>query len=97
MNHLKNLALCFFILTSIVNHPVVACTIVAISKDNKVLVGNNEDWSDPDSKVWFQSLEKDKYGCVYFGFKNGWTQGGMNEKSLVFDWVAAFEQEACWI
>jgi hypothetical protein len=94
MNYLKTASINLLILTSLINHPGVACTIVAISKDNNVLVGNNEDWSDPDSKVWFQSPEKDKYGRVYFGFKNGWTQGGMNEKGLFFDWVAAFEQEA---
>jgi hypothetical protein len=94
MNYLKTASVNLLILTSLINHPASACTIVAISKDKNVFVGNNEDWSDPDSKIWFQSPEKDKYGRVYFGFKNGWTQGGMNEKGLFFDWVAAFDQEA---
>jgi hypothetical protein len=94
MKKLKKILGITLILASLIAHPVKSCTIVAISKPNCVLVGNNEDWSDPDSKVWFQSPEKDKYGRVYFGFKNGWTQGGVNEKGLFFDWVAAFQEEA---
>jgi hypothetical protein len=82
------------LVTSLLSYQVTGCTIVAICRDNMVLVGNNEDWSDPDAKVWLQSPEKDKYGRIYFGFKNGWSQGGMNEKGLFFDWVAAFDQEA---
>lgn len=94
MHYLKKIVIGLFILASLINFQVEACTIVSIHKNKKVLVGNNEDWSDPDSKIWFQSPEKDKFGRVYFGFKNGWTQGGMNEKGLFFDWVAAFDQEA---
>ena len=47
-----------------------ACTGFCISKGNTVLVGNNEDYMDPDTKVFYVPAEKDKYGGVYFGFDN---------------------------
>ena len=50
--------------------------------------GNNEDWSDPDTFMWFEPGESDGHGCVYFGFSNGWAQGGMNEAGLFFDGAA---------
>ncbi len=65
-----------------------ACTGFCISKGDLVLVGNNEDWKDPDTKVWYVPAEKGKYGRVYFGFGNFFPQGGMNEKGLAFDGFA---------
>jgi hypothetical protein len=65
-----------------------ACTGFCISKGDTVLVGNNEDHNDPDSKVWYVPAEKGKYGRVYFGFGDFNPQGGMNEKGLVFDGFA---------
>jgi hypothetical protein len=93
MNCSRTAFIALLVLASLINHRLAACTIVAINKNHRVLVGNNEDWSDPDSKVWLQSPEKGKYGRIFFGFKNGWTQGGMNEKGLFFDWVKAFDEE----
>jgi len=93
----KRDALRDFILVLLVLAPLAltdesnACTIFKMSKDGRVLVGNNEDWSDPDTKVWFLPTEQGKFGRVYFGFKNGVAQGGMNEKGLFFDWVSGFE------
>lgn len=52
---------------------------------NKVLVGNNEDWIDPNTYVWFLNAEKGRFGRVYFGFDTIFPQGGMNEKGLFFD------------
>jgi len=65
-----------------------SCTIFKMTRDGNTLIGNSEDWSDPDSKVWFLAPEPGKYGRVYFGFKNGWVQGGMNEQGLFFDGLA---------
>ena len=64
-----------------------ACTGFCISKGDTVLVGNNEDYNDSDTKVWYVPAEKGKYGRVYFGLENA-PQGGMNEKGLVFDMFA---------
>jgi hypothetical protein len=53
-----------------------------------VLLGNNEDWKNPFTKVWYEPAEGGTYGRVYFGFDNFAPQGGMNEKGLVFDGFA---------
>jgi hypothetical protein len=65
-----------------------ACTGFSISKGDLVMVGNNEDWKNPNTKVWYVPAEEGKYGRVYFGFDNFYPQGGMNEKGLVFDGFA---------
>lgn len=64
------------------------CTMFTISKGGKVLVGNNEDWEEPLTKVWFEPGGEGKFGRVYFGFSNLFPQGGMNERGLVFDGFA---------
>jgi hypothetical protein len=65
--------------------PACACTIFMASKDGVTLVGNNEDFFNPFTRVWFVPAEKGKLGRVYFGFDNGAPQGGMNERGLCFD------------
>ena len=67
---------------------VNACTIFKVTQPGITLVGNNEDWSDPDSKVWFLAPDEGKYGRVFFGFKDCRAQGGMNDQGLFYDWVA---------
>ena len=65
-----------------------ACTIFMGISNGKVLVGNNEDFIDPNTFVWFLPEEKNKYGRVYFGFNTELPQGGMNERGLFFDCAA---------
>jgi len=65
-----------------------ACTGFCISNETTVLVGNNEDWKDPNTKVWYEPSENGKFGRVYFGFDNFFPQGGMNEMGLCFDGFA---------
>jgi len=65
-----------------------SCTGFCVSQGDVVLVGNNEDWKNPSTKVWYEPVEKGKYGRLYFGFDNFYPQGGMNEKGLVFDGFA---------
>jgi hypothetical protein len=69
--------------------PVFACSGFSISDGENVLVGNNEDSLDPDTKVWFvPAYEKGELGRVYFGYANMFPQGGMNENGLFFDGFA---------
>ena len=63
----------------------LACTMVMVAKGDVMLAGNNEDWKDPDTKMWIYPATKDKYGRVCFGFGNGYTQGGMNDQGLFID------------
>jgi len=67
---------------------VHACTAFMISDDEKVLVGNNEDYNIPYTRVWFVPAENGKYGRVYFGYDNWSPQGGVNDQGLFFDFFA---------
>lgn len=69
-----------------------ACTIFVLTDGDQALFCNNEDWSDPNTRIWFLPAEG-HYGCVYVGFDNGWAQGGMNTEGLAFDWVAGYKEE----
>jgi len=69
----------------IAGHWVSACTMVMVAKGDVILAGNNEDWRDPDTKMWVYPASKNKYGRICFGFGNGYTQGGMNDQGLFID------------
>jgi hypothetical protein len=56
--------------------------------DGQALAGNNEDFWDCNTKVWFTPAQDGKHGGVYFGFDNGFAQGGMNDQGLCFDGFA---------
>jgi hypothetical protein len=53
---------------------------------------NNEDYSNPATRIWFQPSTSKYYGCAYLGFNDGWAQGGVNEYGLAFDWVAGVSE-----
>jgi uncharacterized protein (TIGR03435 family) len=66
-----------------------ACTAFCAVGAGQVLVGNNEDWTNPDTKLWFVPAAEGTYGRMYVGFDDLWPQGGMNERGLWFDGFAA--------
>lgn len=65
-----------------------ACTAFMSSDGNKVLVGNNEDYNIPYTRMWFVPGKNGQYGIVYFGYDNWSPQGGMNDQGLFFDFFA---------
>ena len=67
---------------------VVPCTIFKITKDGRTLIGNSEDWSGTDTRVWIMEPGVNTFGRICFGFGNGWVQGGMNTAGLFFDGIA---------
>jgi hypothetical protein len=67
--------------------PVQACTIFVLTDTNRALFCNNEDWSNPKTRIWFMPAGDGYYGAVFVGFDNGHAQGGMNTKGVAFDWV----------
>ena len=75
-----------------------ACTIFTLTDTNRALFCNNEDWQDPQTKIWFVPSHRGflsstkTYGCAYVGFGNGWGQGGVNTEGLAFDWVAGYKE-----
>ncbi len=72
--------------------PTHACTIFVLTDTNRALFCNNEDWSNPNTRVWFVPAQPKHFGHVYVGFDNGWAQGGLNTEGLAFDWVAGFKE-----
>lgn len=65
--------------------PLYSCTIFYVAKDNFIFAGNNEDWKDPYSKMWFYPSENNKHGWIKFGWGSGFPQGGMNDQGLFWD------------
>ena len=70
--------------------PARACTIFVLTDATRSLFFNNEDWSNPASRIWFVPAGQGYLGCAYVGFDNGWAQGGVNTAGLAFDWVTGF-------
>ena len=62
-----------------------ACTIVTMSRGGTTLIGNNEDWLDPRTRMWIVPATADEYGRVLFGFAPHFIQGGINEHGLFLD------------
>jgi len=73
--------------------PVRACTIFVLTDTNHALFCNNEDWSNPRTRIWFLPASDGYYGAVYVGFNDGHAQGGLNTEGLAFDWVAGFKEK----
>ena len=71
-----------------------SCTMFTLTKNGKTLVGNNEDWKNPNTKMWFALPENGRFGVVYFSFDDSFPQGGMNDQGLVFDYMATQPLEA---
>ena len=66
----------------------MACSAFLVSDGTVVLAGNNEDYWNPFTNVWFIPKEDGKYGRVCFGVDDYFAQGGMNEAGLFFDGFA---------
>jgi hypothetical protein len=78
----------------VLTHPLVyACTAFMMSDGESVLVGNNEDYKIPYTRVWFVPAENEQYGRVYFGYDNWAPQGGMNDQGLFFDFFTTKKLE----
>ncbi len=73
-----------------------ACTIAVLTDGKQAFFCNNEDWSNPNTRIWFvpAAVGQGRYGCAFVGFDNGWPQGGLNTEGLAFDWVAGFKGSA---
>lgn len=67
----------------------LGCTVFYAAQGDIALGGNNEDWHDPLTKLWFVPRQNGKHGVVYVTFSNHRSiQGGMNDQGLFFDFLA---------
>jgi hypothetical protein len=76
----------------LVSTPAHACTIFVLTDTDRALFCNNEDWSNPKTRIWFVPAGPKHYGCVYVGFDDGAAQGGLNTEGLAFDAVAGYKE-----
>ena len=72
--------------------PGSACTIFVLTEGRRVLFCNNEDWTNPATRIWFVPAGAGYYGCVYVGYDDGWARGGMNTEGLACDWVGGYAE-----
>jgi len=73
--------------------PIFACTIFVLTDGNRVLFFNNEDWTNPKTRIWFVPAGDGYYGCAYVGYDDGWARGGVNSEGLACDWVGGFMEK----
>ncbi|MCG8528251.1 MAG: hypothetical protein MI748_17860 [Opitutales bacterium] len=83
---MKTIIFCILFLCQVIS--TFACTIFSWTEGDRVLAANNEDWSNPKTRVWFYPAEDGKYGRMFVGFNDFFGQGGMNDQRLFYDWVA---------
>jgi hypothetical protein len=62
-----------------------ACTAFCAVGNGMVLVGNNEDYTNPRTKIWFIPTQSGRHGRMYVGLDDLYPQGGMNDQGLWFD------------
>ncbi|UCE05051.1 MAG: acyl-CoA--6-aminopenicillanic acid acyl-transferase, partial [bacterium] len=63
----KNLIIALGTMLVLTVTPSFACTVFYASDGEMTLAGNNEDYINPLTKVWFEPAENGKYGSVFFG------------------------------
>ncbi len=68
--------------------PMQGCTTLYAFDGQNALGGNNEDYNNPLTLVWFIPASPGRYGRVYFGFDDGIPQGGLNDQGVFFDGLA---------
>jgi penicillin V acylase-like amidase (Ntn superfamily) len=88
MRSFKNLVLYLSLTVMMLfNQVSMACTICVKANENLILVGNNEDYYDSETKIWFFPESLESYGRVIWGYDrylNNY-QGGMNSQGLFID------------
>jgi len=86
---MKRIIITFFIILIFLSGTIAfSCTFFKLSKRGFTLVGNNEDWKNPNTRVRFVPPGAAGFGVVYFRFDDGFPQGGMNDQGLAFDYMA---------
>jgi hypothetical protein len=78
----------FFLTNYLVITNSYSCTIFYAVQNGVILAGNNEDWKDPYTHMWFYPADESSHGWIKFGFGSGFPQGGMNDQGLFWDATA---------
>lgn len=77
--------LAIFVQSFILSQDTFSCSLIKITVNGNTIVGNNEDFGNPDTRIWFESGRGEGFGAVYVGYNNLFPEGGINEAGLMFD------------
>lgn len=66
---------------------VSACSVAMTNDGKNILAGNNEDYNDLNTYIWYYPATEKEYGRVCLGYEStfAYTQGGMNDQGLFID------------
>ena len=79
-------AILFLLIFSAAIFPSNACTVFVLTNGKHTYFFNNEDFTNPNTRIWFIPKGKGYYGAAYVGYDRD-VQGGVNTEGLAFDWV----------
>ncbi len=88
----KVIAILIVFQISILFENAFACSLIKITVNGKTFIGNNEDFSNPDTRIWFESGNGRYYGVAYVGYDNLFPEGAINEAGLVCDGFAVADK-----
>lgn len=71
MARLRHVALAFLLLPMTCGNKAESCTVFYVFDGELAIAGDNEDWADPNTQVWFVPKSAKTYAVVYFGFGKG--------------------------
>ncbi len=60
------------------------CSVITISKGDRVFFGGNDDFINPDQYYWVEPGDSSRYGVIWIGKPDN-PQQGVNEKGLAYD------------
>jgi hypothetical protein len=69
-------------------HHLPGCTTFYAYDGQTALGGNNEDFNNPLTFIWFIPASPGRFGRVYFGYDDYIPQGGLNDQGVFFDALA---------
>jgi predicted choloylglycine hydrolase len=91
--HILNISVAVAVIWAITATTSDACTVFVMTDGRQVLFCNNEDYSNPNTRMWFIPGAEGRHGGVYVGFDDGWGQGGCNTEGLAYGWVAGYKEK----
>ncbi len=56
---------------ALLSGPALPCSAFLVVGAGVVLFGNNEDYWDPETRVWFVPATETRHGAMYLGYDNG--------------------------
>ena len=75
---MKILLTIFITLSFLIPKFSFACSMYKLTKNGKTIVGNNEDYTSPNSQFWFEKGSSESFGAMYMGLLNNFALSNVN-------------------